>query len=116
MGDGHYLAPRGNRLHRGVDYCVQPYEAVYSPLNGKIIRIAYPYTGDTYYKGILFQTPNITLKIFYFSPIESLLGKEVKAGQIIGYAQDISKKYGKEMLPHIHVEVVDLNIDKLINI
>ena len=113
MGDGHYLASRGNRLHRGVDYIVKPYEEVYAPLNGRIVRIAYPYSNDLTYKGILFQAPNIALKIFYFSPIKSLLGKEVKAGQTIGYAQDISKKYGKDMIPHIHVEVTDLNIDLL---
>ena len=113
QGDGHYLAKRGNRLHRGVDYIVKPFEEVYAPFDCKVIRIARPYSGDTYYKGLVIQSDNIALKIFYISPVLNLIGKKVKAGTVIAYAQDISKKYSEKMTPHIHVEVMDMNVEKL---
>ena len=43
-GDGHYLAPRGDRLHQGVDYVVAPGENILMPFNGYMVREARPYT------------------------------------------------------------------------
>ena len=42
----------------------------------------------------------------YIQPLAALLpGTPVKAGDLIGHSQDISKKYGAPMKPHVHVEV-----------
>jgi len=39
----------------------------------------------------------------------------VEAGEVIGTAQDISKKYGEGMLPHIHVEALSLDVSLFID-
>ncbi len=109
LGDGHYLAPRGERLHRGVDYVVVPGANVYAPVNGHIVRESWPYK-DGSYSGVLFQGSSIAFKIWYFSPYLHLIGEKLKAGTILGKAQDISKRYGKDMIPHIHIEVADMDL------
>ena len=118
-GDGHYLAKRGSRYHRGVDYLAVPGANAYAPLVGYIVREAYPYKNDYEYKGVIFQAKSIALKIFYIDPILHLVGHKIKAGTVIGIVQDVSKKYNKVdsdliMLPHVHVEVADMDINLLI--
>jgi len=114
MGDGHYLAPRGNHIHQGVDWEARPYEEIYTPIDCKIIRLAYPYVGDLYYKGLLIGNKYMRIKIFYISPLENIIGKFLKAGDIIGYAQDITKKYGKNMTNHIHTEMDSFDLNLLV--
>jgi len=111
-GDGHYLAPRGNRLHAGVDYEVTPGENIIAPFDCYMVREARPYAGEDY-SGVVLQGKHIAIKVFYMEPFLYLIGKQIKAGTIIGKAQDISAKYGKEMTPHLHVQVETMNIDLL---
>lgn len=105
MGDGHFMAPRGSRLHCGIDIECIPDEHVLSPMNGIFKRIARPYVGLDY-SGVLIESKNLWIKMFYFLPDDSLIGKELFAGQIIGRAQDISLKHSGGMLPHIHLETI----------
>ena len=39
----------------------------------------------------------------------------MEAGQVIGIARDISKKYGEDMLPHIQIETVSLDLSLFID-
>lgn len=109
-GSGYFGAPRGGRLHDGVDFtCVQGQD-VYSPITGTLVREAYPYAGDLRWSGCLIVGPDITIKMFYMRPDRGLIGKEVQQGQVIGTAQGISNKYaGQGMTDHIHFQVDKIN-------
>ena len=115
QGDGHYLAKRGNRLHLGIDYEIKPFEEVYAPFDCYIVRIAKPYANE-HYSGLVLQSKYFAIKSFYFEPIMDLIRTNVKAGTIIGYAQDIANKYNvnkkeeDKMDNHIHVEVDNMDI------
>ena len=111
-GDGHYLAPRGNRLHEGVDYIVTPGENILMPFDGYLIREARPYAdGDM--SGCVLQSKDCTLKVFYMEPFLHLRGAFLKCGTVIGKAQDIRTHWGSSMTPHLHVQVESMNVDKL---
>ncbi len=66
------------------------------------------------YQAALFENDFISLMIFYFIPDEDKIGIEVKQGDRIGIAQDISQAYNtkkRKMTPHINLHV--LSIDPL---
>ena len=109
-GVGLFGASRGGRRHRGVDLLCVPGQAVLAPISGVYRRIAYPYSGNKEYLGVCLQNSKCEIKLFYVRPFISV-GKKIKAGDAIGTAQDISKKYGGGMKPHIHMEIS--NIDPL---
>lgn len=104
FGCGTFLASRGTRKHEGEDYAIAPGENVHSPISGTVTRIAYPYASDLSYKGIEIKNEEMTVKIFYMLATVAI-GKTVKAGDVIGMAQNISAKYGTSMVNHIHVEI-----------
>lgn len=80
---------------------------IYTPIEGIINRVAYPYADDSRYSGleITGSGPHegYTIKIFYLLP--GAVGKAVKKGDVVGVAQSISKKYGGGMQDHIHLEL-----------
>lgn len=104
FGCGTYLASRGNRKHEGEDYSISPGESVFSPISGTVTRIAYPYASDMSYKGVEIKNDELTVKIFYMVTTAKI-GSTVKAGDLIGTAQNIAAKYGSTMVNHIHVEI-----------
>ena len=107
-GFGNYGAPRGGRPHKGVDYLCEPGQEIVAPISGKVERIAYPYA-DKSYSGIVIAGPHIKVKLFYLKPFVHV-GDMVKMKEPIGYAEDISQRYGGlPMLPHIHLEIVSLD-------
>ena len=107
-GQGFFGAPRGAGDHRGTDFTLPqgPGQAVLAPITGRFDRIAYPYPDDTETMGGVFSNRDITIKMFYFKPDESLLRCKVTMGQVVGVAQDISLLY-PGMTPHIHLQVGD---------
>jgi hypothetical protein len=104
MGSGVYGAPRGHRKHRGTDYIVIPGAAVVAPISGEITRIAIPYVGQEY-SGLVITSKAMTVKLFYFKPLSEIVGNTIREGMVIGFAQDVSKMYGEDMLPHIHLQI-----------
>ena len=50
--------------------------------------------------------------IFNIQPDPELMGTEVKVGQVIGTAQDISKKY-PGVTPHVHLRIFSLDPELL---
>ncbi|MHC5059206.1 MAG: hypothetical protein ACYTKD_31520 [Planctomycetota bacterium] len=108
-GSGRFKVPRGERLHKGVDFLCTPGQVILSPINGRVIRVAYPYSGDKKYKGVLIGDGNFQVKMFYLEPHRYLIGHVVLAGAEIGVAQDISQRYkgtgGTGMEPHIHCQL-----------
>ena len=52
-GQGHFGAPRGSRKHNGIDIVTQLGTPILSPIEGKVIRISYPYASDMSFTGLL---------------------------------------------------------------
>ncbi|MDH4319961.1 MAG: M23 family metallopeptidase [Desulfobulbaceae bacterium] len=113
-GDGHYGSPRGARMHDGTDYPCIPGQQVVAPIAGTVSREAVPYADDPKYRGLVIQGKHARVKLFYLLPAKGIVGKSVAEGQVIGTAQDISAKYGKEMTPHIHLQVESYDPELLI--
>lgn len=109
-GDGYFGASRGRRIHNGLDIIITPGSAVYTPIEGIVFRKAFPYGTqgkNKTWEGLLIVGINdyagYEVKIFYVRPF--LLGDHVLPGEIIGVAQDISRRYSPRMIDHVHVEV-----------
>lgn len=108
-GDGHHNTPRGYRRHNGIDFLCDPGQPVYMPIErGMLIRKAYPYKDDMSYEGIYIagfeDRCAIELLIFYCVATISY-NIMYRQGDVVAYAQDISKKYGHPMLPHVHLRI-----------
>lgn len=106
MGCGHFGASRGNRKHDGEDYVTAPGESILAPISGKITRIAYPYANDLSFKGIEIKGTTHTAKLFYMNPT-AIIGAHVRAGEVVGVAQNIAGKHGNGMINHVHVEIIE---------
>lgn len=111
-GLGHFGASRGGgkRRHNGYDLIVAKGQPVFVPADGTITRQAFPYgQDDPRWTGVEIALSGFwkgyQLRIFYMEPLPDLIGKTVTKGQQIGTAQDISEKWGRHMMPHIHVEL-----------
>ncbi len=107
FGSGLFNAPRGKDKHNGVDFICKPGQVVVSPIDGLIVRKAFPYF-DKEYTGVLLENDSLSLKLFYFIPDKKILGFKVKQGDRLGIAQDISKRYNtqeQKMIPHIHLQI-----------
>ncbi len=105
-GCGSFGASRGGRKHEGVDIVVTPGTKILSPITGKVIRYPFPYPGDIFYKGILIENEQYSVKIFYLNPT-AIQNTTVKQGGVIGVAQNIASKYSPGMTNHVHMEVRD---------
>jgi len=104
-GSGLFNAPRGNdRKHDGIDLIVKPGHKVLSPIDGLVTRQARPYAHENY-SGLEIEGDRITVVLFYLRPLKGIVGSQIEKGDIIGIAQDISKRYGKGMIPHIHLRI-----------
>lgn len=105
-GGGFYHAPRGDYLHKGIDFLCTPGQDIVCPIgDAQVIRHAYPYA-DLSYGGLLLQNAFFEILLFYFSPSEAIFDQTISRGGIIGIAQDISKRYNSsKMHPHIHLEI-----------
>jgi|SRR5690606_2522309 len=104
FGSGKFGAPRGNRKHNGIDLVVSPGQDIFSPITGKVTRIAYPYASDLSYKGLEIVNEQYQVKIFYINPTVAI-PSVVTAGQKIAEAQNIAAKYGSTMTNHVHFEI-----------
>lgn len=108
-GSGRFGSSRGTlpggskKFHDGIDLVVAEGQSIYAPMDSKVVKVDYPYLSDARWTGIQLETPLLRCEVWYMVPDQSLIGKEVKQGQPIGVAQDISKKYTPDMTPHVHV-------------
>jgi murein DD-endopeptidase MepM/ murein hydrolase activator NlpD len=106
-GAGGFCAPRGHHLHAGVDFICEPGQEVVAPVRGRVERTAVAYPNEDY-RGVVIQVEELlTVKLLYMEPSVQP-GMMVEEGQVIGRAQDISKKY-PGITPHIHMEVSGLD-------
>lgn len=113
MGKGGFLAPRGGRDHKGLDFTLPDGvgQDVVSPLKGLVRRLVKPYAGLDF-DGLVITDGIMRVCLYYVAPDASLLGKEVREGQVIGVAQDITLRKSLDgrtwaeqgMVPHVHME------------
>ena len=105
-GFGNFHAPRGSRLHNGVDIINVPNEAIVCFEPGHVSKIGYPYadSNKSHYRYIQIDTDSSDMHRYFY--VESLVqvGDEVEAGSIIGWAQDLSVVY-PGITQHLHFEV-----------
>ena len=103
-GDGHFGAARGARLHKGIDLEYAPDEPVTAEISGYVNRIVLPYADDLDYTGIEVKGRVLIWHGLYITPLKKMIGSFVKKGTIVGYAQDIRKRYPqcKDMKNHTH--------------
>ena len=108
FGQGRFGASRGTRLHNGVDLNVAVNGNVYSPIFGKVVRLAVPYKSDSRFKGLVVEGvgryAGYSVKLFYLNPAIGIVGRTVKQGEFIGTAQDLTIKY-PQITNHIHLEI-----------
>jgi hypothetical protein len=60
-----FNAPRGKVKHNGIDFICEPGQVVVSPIDGIVIRRAFPYANKEY-AGVLLENDSLSLKMFYF--------------------------------------------------
>ena len=104
-GDGKYKAPRGKKLHAGMDFQGNPGDPVRAPFDGTLeivpdgVRITQPGSeqGPRYCARMLHFDPSVSDRI------------QVKAGQVIGTLQDLSKLMHKDMKSHVHLEAYEID-------
>lgn len=105
-GNGWYGAKRssGKRKHKGVDYCAEPGEAIFACISGKV-RVGYPYVASTKMKLVEIKNKTYKVKQMYVEPTVRN-GDYVKAGDIIGYSQDVANYHHlPKMKNHVHISV-----------
>lgn len=119
-GDGAFGARRdgGSRFHTGRDYIVIPGEEVYSMIGGKVEKYERPYAHHPFWRGVQIANHMFRLEMWYMDPTTVVVpGQIVKAGDLVGYAQNISLKYPPNkdgaMTPHIHVRLTLLPFNSI---
>lgn len=105
LGLGHFGAPRGDHTHQGLDLVARPGEPVRSPISGKFVRLGFAYPGESRFRLLVLEGEGYLVKLFYVDPLDFFPGEPIARGQVVGYAQDISQRYGPQMTPHVHIEV-----------
>jgi LysM repeat protein len=105
-GQGHFHAPRGARLHKGLDILSTPGQPVRAPISGRL-EISNPQNVHSGFK-ITSDDGKTVVKVFYVKYDASLIGKRVNAGDNVGTAQDLQmqNKYPQNVKDHVHVEVI----------
>lgn len=94
--------------HQGLDLVCLPGQDIRAPMAGKVVRAGLCYSYDQRWKLCVIEREEWEVKLLYVMVTLGLVGKEILAGDIIGYSQNISLKSdykSRGMKPHIHVEV-----------
>jgi len=108
QGSGAYLAPRGSRKHKGVDYACKAGDLVQAVCKGKVTKLGYPYNPSDKEKGHLryVQVTDIDgrdVRYFYIEPMVRI-GDKVAAMDVLGRSQDLTKIY-TGITQHFHFEI-----------
>lgn len=115
-GSGAFGAPRdgGRRAHNGLDLVARRGEPVRAPIAGVVSRVGFAYRGDPSLTYVEVTNPitRYTARILDVAP-EVRPGGAVAAGEVIGRAQDLTRRYPAGMVNHVHVEIIGRRGDRL---
>jgi hypothetical protein len=100
-GSGAFGSNRGARIHTGSDMVVIPGQEIFAPHDCIVRRSLLVYTDSQKWKGLELVGKEHITRLMYVIPKPGIIGQEVKAGDVIGYAQKISERY-EEITEHIH--------------
>ena len=107
-GSGVFGASRGERPHLGVDLSLRPNAPFFAPVDMEIYSTSIPYSNDSTYSGYKFTyhdgSNTYDGRLWYVNPDASLLGKTIRKGEFLGYAQDLTLKY-PDMNNHAHFQL-----------
>jgi len=115
-GDGAFGAPRGGRLHRGLDLVAEPGQLVLAPVHGRIVRWGWCYPDDPEYRLAVIQAADapMLVRLLYVRPAVRA-GTDVTPEDTIGLVQDLRRRYPagarhpEPITPHVHLEVALLD-------
>lgn len=106
-GEGHYLAPRGSRLHKGVDIACYKDSVILSLTAGVVTKIGYPYNPSDSIKGHLryvqVSCDDLDYRYFYIKASVAV-GDIVKIDDPLGVTQGLSEIY-PGITDHFHFEI-----------
>jgi murein DD-endopeptidase MepM/ murein hydrolase activator NlpD len=109
-GSGAFGAERddGRRVHEGADFIAAPASSVYAPLSGVVTKMGFAYGNDRHLRFVeVTDAPmRLVARIFYVDPSIGL-GQAVTAGDAIGVAQSLARRYPRGITNHVHVEISD---------
>ncbi len=104
-GCGYFGATRTNHTHKGSDVVIVPNSPIYAPVGGTVRKL-FVYRNSTKMTGVEISNNDVKIKLFYVDASHLYNGQTVKAGDVVGYAQNVAAYYNNSsMTPHIHVEV-----------
>jgi len=104
-GSGYYGAPRGDRLHTGLDMACLPGSLVCSYTHGEVTKLGYTYADDLSYRYVEVSFDGAKFRYFYIDPMVAV-GDDVSTGQVLGRSQDLDRRY-PGITPHFHFEIID---------
>lgn len=106
-GSGNFGAVRdgGHRVHDGADYVAAPNTIVYSPISGEVTKLGYAYAKNTALRfvEVTNSVSSLVSRVLYVDPSVQI-GDTLKAGDPIGVAEDLSKRY-RGITNHVHVQI-----------
>lgn len=106
-GSGSFGAARdgGHRVHDGADYVAAPNTIVYSPISGEVTKLGYAYAKNTALRfvEVTNSVSSLVTRVLYVDPSVKP-GDLLKAGDPIGVAEDLSKRY-RGITNHVHVQI-----------
>src|SRR3990172_2757499 len=118
-GAGNFGASRdgGSRHHKGLDFLTVAGDDIVSPIDGRVSRLGIAYDnsvlGSIWIDG-LFEYAMWRAHLLYVKP-EIAVGMTVKAGDALGFAQDVAiywkarePEHSGDMKNHIHLELYNL--------
>jgi len=109
-GSGYFHAPRGTRLHNGIDYAVITGSTILSPVSGVVTKLGYPYADDLSFRYVqITDLEGYKWRIFYIEPSVSI-GDKITLVSKIGVVQDLDERY-QGITPHVHLEIKSPNND-----
>lgn len=110
-GAGHWDAPRGHRLHKGIDFSTIDGQNIFSPVNGKVRNF---YGQTTGYPMIQIYPSNLNIGFDYIEilyagapkGIQLWSFRNITAGDVIGKSISLqSLGYPNNVGPHIHLQI-----------
>lgn len=105
-GCGHYGAPRGGRVHKGVDLNAAPGTEILSPRTGTVTKLGHPYSDDLSFRYVeVTDREGNRHRVFYVLPLVKE-NESVTVNTRIGLAQSLEERY-PGITPHIHYEVIN---------